>query len=317
MVGVAPPARPAPPAEVRELGAAGRAVARRCEDRAEGHRRGRGQRLEGVSAHASPHWRKPPKTGETRPCAHDWEARTSGQGVVWVPPVGPSCVHEAPFVAELHERHSTAVLARSNGAPPSMSATTWSTVRSRVGWAGCRDHRPGTRSRAGRRGGRSSAWTGGSIADPRGRDGWHRCPTGAACSLQRLPARLVTTPQTVHSFTRESSMGWLVRSIRSGCYAYGARLGRVEAPTARRSRGDVRLPAGEVRLSGGQHGAFEWRRRLQDASQEVHAMPFVVKEGEDVSGVRRRSPGRARSSSGTPTSSGRSEAARRTRSRAT
>ena len=35
--GVAPPARPAPPAEVRELGAAGRAVARRCEARAEGH----------------------------------------------------------------------------------------------------------------------------------------------------------------------------------------------------------------------------------------------------------------------------------------
>ena len=28
-----------------------------------------------------------------------------------------------------------------------------------------------------------------------------------ACAVQRLPARLVTTPQTVHSFTRESSMG--------------------------------------------------------------------------------------------------------------
>ncbi len=42
-----------------------------------------------------------------------------------------------------------------------------------------------------------------------------------ACSVQRLPARLVTTPQTVHSFTRESS-GGLARSIRLRCYAYGA-----------------------------------------------------------------------------------------------
>jgi hypothetical protein len=40
-----------------------------------------------------------------------------------------------------------------------------------------------------------------------------------ACAAQRLPARLVTTPQTVHSFTRESSAGGLARSIRSGCYA--------------------------------------------------------------------------------------------------
>ena len=32
-----------------------------------------------------------------------------------------------------------------------------------------------------------------------------------AWSVQRLPARLVTTPQTVHSFTRKSSMGWLAR----------------------------------------------------------------------------------------------------------
>ena len=79
MVGVAPPARPAPPAEVRELGAAGRAVARRRDARAEGHRRGRGHRLEGVSAHASPHWRKPPKTGETRPRAHSRAARSGGQ----------------------------------------------------------------------------------------------------------------------------------------------------------------------------------------------------------------------------------------------
>lgn len=57
MVGVAPPARPAPPAEVGEHGAAGRAVARRREHRAKGHRRGRGQRLEVVGGHAAHHWR--------------------------------------------------------------------------------------------------------------------------------------------------------------------------------------------------------------------------------------------------------------------
>ncbi len=39
-----------------------------------------------------------------------------------------------------------------------------------------------------------------------------------ACVVQRLPARLVTTPQTVHSFTRESSAGG-ARSIRPRCYA--------------------------------------------------------------------------------------------------
>jgi len=43
-MGVAPPARPASPAEVRDLGAAGRAVARRCEARAEGQRRRSGHR---------------------------------------------------------------------------------------------------------------------------------------------------------------------------------------------------------------------------------------------------------------------------------
>ena len=77
MMGVAPPARAAPPAEVRELGAAGWAVPRRCEARAEGHRRGRGQRLEGVSAHAPPHWRKPPTKRETRPSAHSRRAPVS------------------------------------------------------------------------------------------------------------------------------------------------------------------------------------------------------------------------------------------------
>ena len=37
--------------------------------------------------------------------------------------------------------------------------------------------------------------------------------------VQRLPARLATTPQTVHGFTPELWMGWLARSIRSRCHA--------------------------------------------------------------------------------------------------
>ncbi len=39
--------------------------------------------------------------------------------------------------------------------------------------------------------------------------------------MQRLPARLVTTPQTVHSFTRESSAGGLARSIRLAVLGLG------------------------------------------------------------------------------------------------
>jgi hypothetical protein len=38
-----------------------------------------------------------------------------------------------------------------------------------------------------------------------------------ACVVHRLSARLVTTPQTVHSFTLESSAGWAARSIRLPC----------------------------------------------------------------------------------------------------
>jgi len=66
MVGVAPASRSAPPAEVRELGAAGRAVARRCEDRAEGHRRGCGHRLQGVSAHGSAAGENAPRIAKPR-----------------------------------------------------------------------------------------------------------------------------------------------------------------------------------------------------------------------------------------------------------
>ena len=133
MVGIAPPAGPAPPAEVRELGAAGRAVARWSEAREEGQRRGRGQRLEGVSAHAAPHWRKPSKTGETRPCAHTRAAPVSEPPSSDGLPRPPSV--DAPLL-ELHERHSTDVFATSNGAPPAASGTTWSTVRSPARWAG-------------------------------------------------------------------------------------------------------------------------------------------------------------------------------------
>ena len=120
MVSVAPPARPTRSAEVRELGTAGRTLATRCKDRAEDDRRGRGRRLEGVSSHAGPDWRKPPKNRETRPRAHSREARSAGTcGALWATP--PRSV-DAPFV-ELHDRHSTAVLAMSNGAPPAASGT--------------------------------------------------------------------------------------------------------------------------------------------------------------------------------------------------
>jgi glucose-6-phosphate 1-dehydrogenase len=46
-------------------------------------------------------------------------------------------------LAEFLDRHSTRVLAGSNGAPPSASARTWSSVRSRVGCAGCWGPSPG------------------------------------------------------------------------------------------------------------------------------------------------------------------------------
>lgn len=133
MVDVAPPARPAPPGEVRELGTAGLAVARRGEAHAEGHRRGRGHRLEGVSGHASP-------PGENAPrIPKPGRGNTSGgrQSASPPPPDGlprPRSV-DAPLL-ELHDRHSTAVLATSSGAPPAASGTTWSTVRSEARWAG-------------------------------------------------------------------------------------------------------------------------------------------------------------------------------------
>lgn len=58
---------------------------------------------------------------ETRPRAHSREAR-SGRDCVVISATPPRSLGEAPFV-ELHERHSTDVLAMSNGAPPEASAT--------------------------------------------------------------------------------------------------------------------------------------------------------------------------------------------------
>ena len=89
-----------------ELGAEGRAVARGCEDRAEGHRRGRGHCLEVVSAHTSPHWRKPPKRRQTRPRAHDWEARTSRSA-------GPACGYPRSTLRRVHEARSVGRVPRS------------------------------------------------------------------------------------------------------------------------------------------------------------------------------------------------------------
>jgi hypothetical protein len=80
-------------------------------------------------------WRKSPTIRETWPCAHSREAQSAlSRGPIWVTPP-PSVSTDEPFV-ELHERHSTAVLPMSNGAPPAASGTTWSTVRSAARWAG-------------------------------------------------------------------------------------------------------------------------------------------------------------------------------------
>lgn len=49
-------------------------------------------------------------------------------------------------------------------------------------------------------------------------------PDRRGCSPQRPVDRLVTTPQTVQSFTHASSTGWPGRSIRSRCYACGTIL---------------------------------------------------------------------------------------------
>ena len=62
-----------------------------------------------------------------------------------------------------------------------------------------------------------------------------------ACSVQRLPARLVTTPQTVHSFTPRSSTGWLARSIRLRCYTCAITTGAAASRSAIGRRRSHRL----------------------------------------------------------------------------
>lgn len=121
MVGVAPPARPAPSAEIRELGAAGLAMARRGEARKEGHRRRRHHRLQSVSAHLSAAGENATRIAKPGR-AHTVAGRRSARRCfsTWATPA--PCV-DAPFV-ELHERHSTAVFPMSNGAPPAASGTT-------------------------------------------------------------------------------------------------------------------------------------------------------------------------------------------------
>jgi hypothetical protein len=140
------------------------------------------------------------------------------------------------------ERQSTAQLPMSNGAPPAASGTTWSTVRSLAAWA-------------------SRWWPGHQLPrsprQARSTRALSRCQAGVlyralcllrlecrAWSVQRLPGRLVTTPQTVQSFTRESSIRWLARSIRSRCYACGTNprsAPGVRGPFASRHALDQRL----------------------------------------------------------------------------
>jgi hypothetical protein len=67
-----------------------------------------------------------------------------------------------------------------------------------------------------------------------------------ACSVQRLPAQLVTTPQTVHSFTRESSTEWLARSVRLRCYACATMALRAGRATSAGSGGAGLGQAGDA-----------------------------------------------------------------------
>ncbi len=111
-----------------------------------------------------------------------------------------------------------------------------------------------------------------------------------AWSVQRLPARLVTTPQTVHSFTPESSMRRTARSIRLRCYVSrsprtpaksgrGRRVGRSPAQGASRSRSHTRRARSAGRLAEWTRGpgsgqtpsgtAVERSRRMSRASVDA------------------------------------------------
>ena len=136
VVGVAPPTRRAPSAEVWELGAAGRAGARRCGARAEGHRPGRRRRLGDVSPQVPVHWRNP---GNSRNAADG--TQSPGSSII-----GRSvflCLHPHPPAPATAPRGSTRVA-------PSSPPRPWTA------------HSPGDASRSsatGRAGGRPPSRT--------------------------------------------------------------------------------------------------------------------------------------------------------------
>ena len=214
MVRVAPPARPAAPGQIRELGAAGLAVARRGEARAEG--------LVAAAATASS------ASGLThRPLAKTPQeprypaVRTQSPGAISVQP-WPHMGYPTPAA-----RRRT--LGRVAGAAQHRGV-------------GDVERRTARRERDDVIDGQVGGAVGGALVaghrlpcsprQARSTRALSRCQARVlysalcrlrldcrACSVQRLPARLVTTPQTVHSFTRELWMGWLARSIRPRCYA--------------------------------------------------------------------------------------------------
>ena len=122
---------------------------------------------------------KTPENGETRPCAH-----SRGRGLrerrtrVWGPPVGPSFVHEARSVGRVARAAQHAGVGESNGAPPAkrgdvVDRQVTRRVRRMLGPS------PGQTSPCWPTWRAITRWTGEPIAGPHGRDGWHRCPTGA------------------------------------------------------------------------------------------------------------------------------------------
>ena len=91
------------------------------------------------------------------------------------------------------------------------------------------------------------------------RDTHELCRVGRprARRLQRLPARLVTTPQTVHSFTRQSSTGRLARPVRTGCWVprLGSNASATSPPEAREA------PTLRPRRSRRASSLIEWSPR--------------------------------------------------------
>jgi len=113
--GTAPPHQLAPPTTrvaIRLIG---------CPPRFAHGRRSRAGRPTGPPPPVPPPRSRRDRNGETRPRAHDWEARTSRRTVFACG--DPRSASPAPLV-ELHERQRTAQLPMSNGAPPAASGTT-------------------------------------------------------------------------------------------------------------------------------------------------------------------------------------------------